>query len=396
MAAADVAKNRSNGRRGAAVALVAVTGTVMMGFVALSIDVGTMYVAQVELQRTADAAALAGASMYFTDVGLGGNSFSMVTAAWQRSDAMARSNTILSRSPHLASADVSLGQYDLAAMPATLGSGKPWNAARVRVCRTTGSENGPIPLFFAGLWGRTSTDMAAAACAALDDRMSGYRLDGNDTGTGFLPFAIPEEGYYDLLLKHGKDNYSFNGAVSQASDQVPELVMYPWKWKSAGGIMGEVGTGNFGTLNIGQSSNGSPTVVAQINGGGIRPSGLISTFGTTTLTFYDDTHTAATGPNIYWVNGDPGLSATFQTALQGQIGNVFGFFLQRGMEGTGNGTRFAISGIFYARIMAVDLNGGSNMLGLIVQPVGHTDAWVVTSPGAPSTSRTLGRIRLVQ
>ena len=48
-------------RRGAVVVLLAVASTVIFGFAALTIDIGSMYIVRTELQRTADAAALAAA-----------------------------------------------------------------------------------------------------------------------------------------------------------------------------------------------------------------------------------------------------------------------------------------------------------------------------------------------
>ncbi|MDM8006891.1 MAG: hypothetical protein QUV05_12190, partial [Phycisphaerae bacterium] len=129
---------------------------------------------------------------------------------------------------------------------------------------------------------------------------------------------------------------------------------------------------------------------------GISPSALEAHFHTTALTFYDTTHTAATGPRVYWCPGDPGMSTAIKTALRSQIGKTFGFFLHRGLQVNGSNTTYAISGIFFARIMAVELTGGPNAEGFIIQPVGYTDNWVMTSPDAPSTDRTLGRLRLVR
>ena len=48
-------------RKGVVIVMVAVLLVVMLGCVALAVDIGYLYVARTELQRTADAAALAGA-----------------------------------------------------------------------------------------------------------------------------------------------------------------------------------------------------------------------------------------------------------------------------------------------------------------------------------------------
>ena len=57
-------------RRGVVVVQVAVLLTVLLGFVALTVDVGLMYNTKAELQAAADAAALAGAAAPYNDDGL--------------------------------------------------------------------------------------------------------------------------------------------------------------------------------------------------------------------------------------------------------------------------------------------------------------------------------------
>jgi hypothetical protein len=136
------------------------------------------------------------------------------------------------------------------------------------------------------------------------------------------------------------------------------------------------------------------TLSEQIRSGGAWPADVQAELHTPTLTFYDATHTTA--PITYQCSGTPGMKTTIQTELASQKGKVFGFFLNNNCVINGQNATYSICGIFFARIMAVDLNGGANRLGLILQPVGYTDNWVVTSPGAPSTSLTLGRIRLVK
>ena len=54
-------------RRAVVAVQVAVLFSVLVGFAALVIDVGAMYNVRADLQRTADASALAGASIYTSD-----------------------------------------------------------------------------------------------------------------------------------------------------------------------------------------------------------------------------------------------------------------------------------------------------------------------------------------
>ncbi|GAG04726.1 unnamed protein product, partial [marine sediment metagenome] len=54
-------------RRGATIVAAAVAMVVVIGFAALAVDVGNLYAAKGELQRAADAAAMAGVSAFVDD-----------------------------------------------------------------------------------------------------------------------------------------------------------------------------------------------------------------------------------------------------------------------------------------------------------------------------------------
>jgi hypothetical protein len=375
-------------RRAAVVVMVAASGTLIAGFGAITIDLGNMYIWRCELQRTADAAALGAASAFFTNDGLKQAPTALAAAALQRGNTVATQNPVNSSTVSLKSSDVALAHYDF--VNPALSASSPLNAVQVTACRTA-SNNGAVPLIFAGIWGKTATEMTAAASAAVDDRVSGYTLQGNTGETGrFMPFTIPVAGYWGLL-KNGPDAYSFNGTVVLGADGVREVLMFPWKWDNTG-YSG--GAGDFGTLDMNRPNNGALDLADQIRSGGAWPSDVQAELHTPTLTFYDAAH--PTTPITYACSGTPGMKTTIQAELAAQKGKIFGFFLNNNCVINGQNATYSICGVFFARIMAVDLNGGANRLGLIVQPVGYTDNWVATSKYAPSTSLTLGRIRLVK
>jgi hypothetical protein len=383
------------GRRGAVIALVAVAGTVLLGFAALTIDLGHLYVARAELQRAADAAALAAATACITDAGLAQYTDALGYTAWQRASDVAYKDPVLGSGMVLRTTDVVAGHHNFADPTGPLTWAQPWNAVQVTARRTTDSANGPISLFFARIWGKEQAEVVATARAALEDQLSSYNLENNQSGTGFLPFAIPEEAYY-YLLAHGPDVYSFaEGCVLGGGDGIHEVKMYPWTWSGAGGILGCEGPGNFGILNIGRANEGTSNLVNQIIQG-TTPAQVQAAFGTSTLTFYDETHTAETGPNIYWIDGSPGhVTEPIDTAIDNRIGQIFGCFLHRGLVETGTTTKYAISGMFFARVMMCNVNGVAAP-GLVVQPVGYSDSYVGTSTTARSTGGCVGRITLVQ
>lgn len=156
-------------RRGAVAVQVAIAMTVMVGFAALTIDVGAMYNAKAELQRTADAAALAAAAMlgeYQTGA--------PQEAARDRAVEFAAANGVWGQSMFVdRQSDVTFGRavfdpssskYDFVPtqnMP---------DAVRVTVRMTEDSANGPLSLFFASIFGTDSTELSADAIAMMVPR----------------------------------------------------------------------------------------------------------------------------------------------------------------------------------------------------------------------------------
>ncbi|MBI5865481.1 MAG: VWA domain-containing protein [Planctomycetes bacterium] len=138
----------------------------IIGFAVLAVDVSSLYSAQAEIQRSADASALAAASALVS--GGGDNSLAI-----QRADEMARANSVM-----LVSAGLD-GQNDVefgSATPTGTGrftfspGGSPVDAVRVTVRRTEGSSGGPISLGFARIFGVATRGLTARATASLIPR----------------------------------------------------------------------------------------------------------------------------------------------------------------------------------------------------------------------------------
>ena len=157
-------------RRRAVVAVqVAVMMTVLVAFAALTIDVGVMYNARADLQRTADAAALAAASR-LADYGYG-DPIELARAEAMR---IVAENLVLDRSLTLEpETDVVFGRAYY--IPET----NNWefvptevmpDAVNVRVRHTEESPNGPAELYFARIFGRESVDITAEATAIMMPR----------------------------------------------------------------------------------------------------------------------------------------------------------------------------------------------------------------------------------
>ena len=93
-------------RRGAVAAQVAVSLVVLLGFTALTVDVGHLYNARAELQRTADAAALAAV----LELGGGKSDTLVVQDARQTAANYAATNTVLGEGVVLEQSDIIFGR----------------------------------------------------------------------------------------------------------------------------------------------------------------------------------------------------------------------------------------------------------------------------------------------
>lgn len=156
-------------RRGAAAVYLAISMTVVFGMAALAVDVGLLYSAQAELQRSADAAALAAAAQLVT-----GGGAQMESDAFDAADEFARRNLVLNVEPGLSvGSDVELGRaiFDSAAERYLFQPGPPpYDAVKVTVRRTEDSEAGPVALSFARLLGHEKRGLAAEAVAMMIPR----------------------------------------------------------------------------------------------------------------------------------------------------------------------------------------------------------------------------------
>lgn len=148
--------------------LVAVVGTLIVGFAALTIDVGNMYIVRTELQRTADAAALAAAAK-----------LARYQAGITEEAAIAEAQRIVAANPVAAKVtqidparDITFGRAVLDTHTGRYtfqtSSAVP-TAVKVQVRKTSDSPNGAVPFFFANFFG-SEAQMVASATAMIIPR----------------------------------------------------------------------------------------------------------------------------------------------------------------------------------------------------------------------------------
>ncbi|MFQ5495547.1 MAG: TadG family pilus assembly protein, partial [Phycisphaerae bacterium] len=165
-----VFKKRESQRSRAAVAVqVLVALPLIFGLAAITVDVGVMYNTRSDMQRAADAAALAAVGV-IAEAPDGTNP--IPAAAATAADFVTR-NAVVGRVLEVdPQTDVQAGRavYDPIANTYNFTAGQqPLNAVRVTIRHTSSSANGALPLYFASLFGKSATNVTARATAMFAD-----------------------------------------------------------------------------------------------------------------------------------------------------------------------------------------------------------------------------------
>ncbi len=227
--------------RGVSLLLVSILLVVVLGVAALSIDLASLYVARDDAQRTADAAALAGAKV-FADTGCVTSSSctSFQSRARQSAIDVAAENFVAGQEAVVQAGDVSFSG---------LGTTNP--RITVTVQRSTARSNA-VPLFFGKIFGSNSMSISAAATAEA------YSPSGSGPGlcvSCVKPLALP-----DCDPNHAAAlNSICNGQayfVDTASGQIVNPGTYPT------GVIGmswtahsQTSPGQYGIIDVGGGSS---------------------------------------------------------------------------------------------------------------------------------------------
>lgn len=172
-------------RKGAVAVIVAIVLAMLIGFVALAVDVGYVMVTRNELQNVADASALAGARQlganyepltYEEQQSYNCNPATIIAAAKD----VALKNTAAGQNIVVRDEDVIIGDWNTDTKTLTVTLSRP-DAVRV-TARRDGSANNPITTFFARIFGVDDVSVTATATAALTSI--------SKVGPGGLPIPV--------------------------------------------------------------------------------------------------------------------------------------------------------------------------------------------------------------
>lgn len=172
-------------RRAVAAIFSLVILVVLLGFTALTVDIGHIYNVRAELQNAADAAALAAIQL------LPNEAEALATARKYANMNHAQYGDVVGK------ADVLLGRWDWDLGTFAVG-GTPVNAVHVYTHRSKKNGN-PVDLFFAPIFGKQATEVSASATAALG-RANRWDVVIVQDVTGSFVEEIDEARLADLAL----------------------------------------------------------------------------------------------------------------------------------------------------------------------------------------------------
>ena len=171
-------------QRGASTVLIAISLFALIGFTALGIDIGYLFVVKNEMQNAADAAALAGASNLYKDN-------TPPTPNWALAEEEAEKSIALNKAANtnLSDGTISSGYWDITREKSALQAktitptNNDYPAIEVRISKAEGENEGEVSTFFARALGIDTAAVGAKAVAVIIS--PGYK-------TSLFPIAITQ------------------------------------------------------------------------------------------------------------------------------------------------------------------------------------------------------------
>ena len=387
---AQTSINLRRQRKGSVLVFTAMMMVVMMGLLALAVDVGYLENARCQLQKSADAAALAAAAELIDDEALTGTASMSdeISSARAMAIQFAAANTVCSTAPVVdantgnnTSGDVVVGYIaDLSNSHSSMSTTNQdlFNSVQVRVRRNT-IRNGDVPHFFAKVLGVNGTGVEGTATAAIMKNIKGFQIPDDGSNLGLLPFALDKQTWDGLLAGGGTDSWTWDEATDtlrSGGDGVREVNLFPQATGSSG---------NRGTVDIGPSNNSTSDIARQILHG-VNQADLDAIGGKIEFD--------ANGQ--LFLNGDTGISAGVKDELAAIRGQPRTIPIFSAVNGPGNNAQYTIVAFAGVRIMEVKLTGSQSTKKVIIQPAKVVSRGAIPNDGATSSYFVYSPVWLVR
>jgi hypothetical protein len=368
-------KSSNRNRKGTVLILTMFMMVALMGLLALAVDLGYLMMVRSEMQRTADAAALAAGWDLIDEQVLSGNGNPgwCVENARATAGSYAGFNLVCNDGPGLAFEDMVAGHIANPFEPnaqMTYEDPSRFNTVWVRIRKST-EQNGAIPLYFARALGFDSSTGEAQATATFINNIAGFQSPSSPEAWNpmVLPFTMDEPTWCSRL-QVGQDDWYWNGEeMIRGCDGICELNLYP-RSRDDGP------PGNRGTVDLGGHNNSTCDIARQILTG-LSAEDLAYHGGKLEIDFEQ------CGTEL---NGDTGISAAVKDELESIIGQkriipIFNTVSNPGDNAIYNIVRWA--GI---RICEVKLTGAMKHKRVIVQPANVCVPGAIPAPdGVPGS-----------
>ncbi len=321
----QITKTQSAKRKGAIAVFTAVLMVPLLGMVAFSVDYGYLLKKRADLQRAADAAALAAVRDLVPDSN--GNQDLTKVRATVRQYADLNISEVVDFT--VLDSDIEIGRYDPMNVydNFTILNWGTFDTVRVTLRYDT-QANSPVSLFFASIFGINDSNVNATATAVLQ------KASILTPGVGVLPFSIPKD---EWDMTDPGDIWSVYGDGRLEDD--------------IGGTI----PGNWGTCDIGSSTNSTSDMRDQILDG-LRQKDLDALYADSRIpsnTEIDSTQ------NLY-LNGDPGLSSGMKSAVEAIHGKTKLIPIYDSVAGAGSNVEFHVVGWAVCEIVDSHWGGSKN------------------------------------
>ncbi|HEU5116666.1 MAG TPA: pilus assembly protein TadG-related protein [Isosphaeraceae bacterium] len=370
--------------------LFAVLLPVLLIMVSFTTDVAMMASAKGQLGTASDAAALAGAAELISSNRVAGSSnlSREISSARTRAVQFAGYNKTLNAPTYIdandwnsRSGDVVIGYLDplrlsdpTVALNTDSSMTSLFNSVQVTT-RRDASRNGLIPAAFGRILGYDGYEARVSSTATAQN----YQVKGFDTtasrNTSLIPIVLSLDVYNAMISKSSAyaDVYSYNRdtqTVTSGGDGITESDLYPVS----------SGAGNWGTVRIGVSNNGTSVLSSQI-ANGVSTSVMAPTYGSSMVA-------STSAPLIF--SGNPGISLGIKSAIWSIIGKNVTIPIYDPNNSGGHGSNYTYSIVKFAAVTVLDFKANGSHSTLTIQPGLVTDSSLIT--GSASSSWTEGGV----
>lgn len=392
---AIIPKRQNSGRRGTVIVLAVAMLTVVFGIAAFTVDFGMLNVTKGQIQNAADSAAHASMQELLNGIGPG----AMVTSQVASTNAGEKAKTMVAafRSGDVSSTQLSVTRDVRFGRRSWNSSTNQWvkewgvtpyNMVEVSVRRTQ-AAGAPLASIFSKLMGVNSFDVEAKSVASVAPA-TGFGLPAGSTSTiDLLPIALDLTTWNNLVTQitngtsfgfQDQDKYnSTTGAVTTATDGIPEVDIYPDANSS-------LPPGNRGTVDIGSSGNSTNDLKRQIEFG----------VNSSDLSYFPNSELKFNSQGVLYLNGDTGISAGIEEALEAIIGQVRAIPIFTSVSGPGNNAEYTIVKFVGVRVMAVKLTGGPTQRYVRIQPAPYSTRFATRGNAVVNVDSILSQPLLVE